>query len=102
MGLEILLEIHEEAEIEYITPTIDMVGINNRNLKTFVTDIETSFKLGAMLPENIVKISESGISSVQTIRSLRSVGFKGFLIGETFMSDDNPAAALSNFIGALN
>lgn len=101
MGLEILLEIHEEAELEYITPEIDIVGINNRNLKTFVTDIETSFELGAKIPENIVKISESGISSVQTIKSLRTAGFKGFLIGETFMKEDDPAAALNHFIKAL-
>jgi indole-3-glycerol phosphate synthase len=100
--LEVLLEIHEEPELEYISPDIDIVGINNRNLKTFVTDVETSFKLGEKIPAGLVKISESGISDPHTIKELRNAGFNGFLIGETFMKEDNPALALNHFIKALN
>lgn len=102
LGLEVLLEIHEESELEYITPDIDIVGINNRNLKSFVTDIETSFQLGEKIPDGYLKISESGISDPHTIKELRTAGFKGFLIGETFMRDDNPSQALNHFITALN
>jgi indole-3-glycerol phosphate synthase len=102
LELEVLLEIHEEPELEYISPDIDIVGINNRNLKTFVTDVETSFKLGEKIPAGLVKISESGISDPHTIKELRNAGFNGFLIGETFMKEDNPALALNHFIKALN
>ena len=102
LDLEVLLEIHEEAELEYITSNIDIVGINNRNLKSFVTDVETSFQLGEKIPSEYLKISESGISDPHTIKELRAAGFKGFLIGETFMKEDDPAQALTKFIKALN
>jgi Indole-3-glycerol phosphate synthase len=102
LDLEVLLEVHEEAELEYISPNIDIVGINNRNLKTFVTDVETSFKLGEKIPSGFVKISESGISDPHTIKELKGAGFNGFLIGETFMKEDDPALALDHFIKALN
>jgi indole-3-glycerol phosphate synthase len=102
LELEVLLEIHEESELEYISPDIDIVGINNRNLKSFVTDIETSFKLGEKVPSGYLKISESGISDPHTIKELKSAGFNGFLIGETFMKEDDPALALNHFIQALN
>jgi indole-3-glycerol phosphate synthase len=102
LNLEVLLEIHEESELEHITSDIDIVGINNRNLKSFVTDIETSFQLGEKIPSDYLKISESGISDPHTIKGLRSAGFKGFLIGETFMKEDDPAQALAKFVKALN
>lgn len=101
LGLEVVLEIHEEAELEYISSDIDIVGINNRNLKTFVTDMETSLRLGEKIPAGMVKISESGIGDPHTIRELRAAGFNGFLIGETFMKEDDPAQALANFIKAM-
>jgi indole-3-glycerol phosphate synthase len=101
LGLEVLLEIHEEAELEYLSPDIDLVGINNRNLKTFITDIDTSFRLGEKVPAEFVKISESGISDPLTIKALRAVGFNGFLIGETFMKEDDPAEVLRQFIKAV-
>ena len=100
-GLEVLLEIHEEAELEYINSNVDIVGINNRNLKTFVTDVETSFRLGDQIPDSFVKISESGISDPQTVKDLREAGFRGFLMGETFMKNDQPEKALAQFIASL-
>lgn len=101
LGLEVLLEIHEESELDYIHPNVDIVGINNRNLKTFVTDVETSFRLGAAIPEEYIKISESGISDPHTVKELRQVGFRGFLMGETFMKEVNPDLALARFIHSL-
>lgn len=102
LGLEVLLEIHEESELEYIHSNVDIVGINNRNLKSFVTDIETSFSLGEKIPAEFVKISESGISDPQTVKKLRASGFLGFLMGEAFMQEDEPDKALAKFIKALN
>lgn len=101
IGLEVLLEIHEEAELEYIHSQVDIVGINNRNLKTFVTDVETSFRLGEKIPDNYVKISESGIGDPQTVKELRAAGFLGFLMGETFMKNEQPDKALAQFIASL-
>lgn len=101
LGLEVLLELHVEEELDCICPEVDVVGINNRNLKTFVTDVETSFRLGEKIPSEYVKISESGISSPQTVRELRSAGFRGFLMGENFMKEDEPGAALAAFINEL-
>jgi len=98
LGLEVLLEMHSEAELEYAETLPDLCGINNRNLGTFVTSVENSFRLAEMLPSEAVKVSESGISSPDTIRQLREAGFSGFLIGERFMREDNPGEALAQFI----
>lgn len=105
LGLEVLLEVHRESELEYITEEVDMVGINNRNLGTFVTDLRNSFTLAAQLSERVssfsqrpLLVSESGISSPDTVKELRKAGFRGFLIGETFMKTDAPGQALSHFI----
>ena len=81
---------------------VDMLGVNNRNLKTFEQNIQTSFDLAALIPDQFVKVSESGISKIETVRELRAVGYKGFLIGENFMKEENPASALVNFISSLN
>ncbi|MFN2457351.1 MAG: indole-3-glycerol phosphate synthase TrpC [Chitinophagaceae bacterium] len=97
IGLEVLLEIHNEFELGHICDSIDMVGVNNRNLKTFEINIETSFKLAEKIPEQFVKISESGISDVAAIHLLKQNGFKGFLIGEAFMQTQNPGEALGAF-----
>ena len=102
LGLEVLLEIHSEKELEYVNSTIDMVGVNNRNLGTFVTDIENSFRLASALPKDTLLVSESGISSPDTVKRLREAGFRGFLIGENFMKTDNPGKALGEFIKQLN
>ncbi len=101
LGLETLLEIHTEAELDYLGESIDMVGVNNRNLGTFHTDVHNSYRLAAHLPANLVLVSESGISHPQTVRELREVGFRGFLIGEAFMKSEDPGKALRDFIGRV-
>lgn len=101
LKLEVLLEIHSEEELDYYSEEVDMVGVNNRNLGTFHTDVQRSFDIAARLPEGVVLVSESGISSPQTVKSLREVGYRGFLIGETFMKEADPGAALDRFIKAL-
>jgi indole-3-glycerol phosphate synthase len=80
---------------------VDMVGINNRNLKDFKVDLEHSLKLAEALPNQFVKVSESGIDSIDTIKMLRSHGFQGFLIGENFMKTDNPGESCREFINQL-
>lgn len=101
LELDVLLEIHNEAEIGHINDSVDVVGINNRNLGTFVTDVQISFDLVDKIPDNFVKISESGISQPQTVIDLQQAGFKGFLMGENFMKTDNPGKALDEFIKQL-
>lgn len=98
LGLETLLEVHSESELEYVGDNIDMVGVNNRNLGTFHTDVQNSYRLASLLPKNYLLVSESGISNPQTVRELREAGFRGFLIGETFMKTPDPGAALADFI----
>ena len=101
LGLEVLLEMHSEPELEYADLGPDLCGINNRNLGSFVTDVENSFRLAELLPENAVKVSESGISNPDTVRALRQAGFRGFLIGENFMKTPDPGQALNEFISQL-
>ena len=101
LHLETLLEIHDESELKCLCDEVDVVGVNNRNLKTFVTDVNTSFELGEKIPSRFVKISESGLSDPSTVKDLRSAGFCGFLMGENFMKEPDPAAALHNFIKKL-
>lgn len=101
LGLEVLLEMHSEAELEYAELDPDVCGINNRNLGSFITDVENSFRLAEQLPKDAVKVSESGISDTNTVKLLRSAGFRGFLIGENFMKTPNPGEALNEFISML-
>lgn len=101
LGLEVLLEMHSEPELEYAELGPDLCGINNRNLGSFVTDVENSFRLAEKLPKNAVKVSESGISNPKTVKALRQAGFRGFLIGENFMKTANPGLALIEFISKL-
>ena len=101
LGMEVLLEMHSEAELEYADLQPDLCGINNRNLGSFVTDVENSFRLAELLPRDAVKVSESGISDPATVRALREAGFRGFLIGENFMRADNPGQSLHDFINQL-
>lgn len=101
LGLEVLLEMHDKKELEYCELQPDVYGINNRHLCSFVTDVETSFRLAELLPKDAVKVSESGISSPETIRELRQAGFRGFLIGETFMKTPDPGKALGEFIQSI-
>jgi len=102
IGLEVLIEIHDENELKKcLTNTIDIIGVNNRNLKTFEVDINTSIKLSNMIPKKFTKISESGISNYNEIIKLRKYGFKGFLIGELFMKKNNPGKEVFNLIQNL-
>lgn len=98
LELETLLEVHSESELEYVGDNIDMVGVNNRNLGTFHTDVANSYRLATLLPKDYLLVSESGISNPQTVRELREAGFRGFLIGETFMKTPDPGEALKEFI----
>jgi len=100
LGLEVLLEMHSEEELEYAELQPDLCGINNRNLGSFVTDVENSFRLAELLPRDAVKVSESGISNPETVKALRSAGFRGFLMGEHFMKADNPGEELRRFLEA--
>lgn len=114
LGLEVLLEIHNPSELPYINKEVDMLGVNNRNLGTFVTDVKNSFRIARQLQQAIgskkgasdvrnmpILVSESGISHPETIRSLRAAGFRGFLIGEAFMKTDRPGDTLKDFISPI-
>ena len=98
LGLEVLLEMHGEEELDYADMEPDLCGINNRNLGTFITDVQNSFRMAERLPREACKVSESGISAPDTVRSLRLAGFHGFLIGECFMKADHPGLALKELI----
>jgi len=102
LQLDVLLEVHNEEELhKSIMPSIDMLGVNNRNLKTFDVSLETSKTLSEIIPNDFVKVSESGISSVDAIKELKQFGYKGFLIGENFMKTDNPGESATQFIQNL-
>lgn len=101
LQLEVLLEIHNEEELQHICDDVDMVGVNNRNLKTFEVDIQTSLRLIQQIPQNKLAVAESGISSVDAIITLRDAGFKGFLIGENFMKQPDPSIAFADFTQQL-
>lgn len=101
LGLEVLLEMHSEQELEYADLQPDLCGINNRNLGSFQTDVENSFHLAKLLPKEAVKVSESGISNPDTVKALRQAGFRGFLIGENYMKTADPGLTLNEFISKL-
>jgi len=106
LGLEVLLELHSESELNYADLPADCIGINNRNLGTFHTDVQHSFDLAQLITSHLsshspVLVSESGISDPATILRLRAVGFRGFLIGETFMKTPSPAESLAQFLSQL-
>ncbi len=101
LGLEVLLEIHNDEELEHICDKVDLVGVNNRNLKTFEVSIETSLGLINKIPKEKPAVAESGISDVDTIVTLRQAGFKGFLIGENFMKQASPSIAFADFVNQL-
>ena len=101
LRLEVLLEVHNAEELGHANDSVDMLGVNNRNLKTFEQSIQTSFDLAALIPDKFVKVSESGISKTETVKVLRKVGYKGFLMGENFMKEEKPDEALKLFINQL-
>ena len=103
LGLDVLLEVHNLNELEKsIMPSIDLIGVNNRNLKTFKVSLETSRSLAEKIPAEFVKVSESGISEVASIKKLKAIGYEGFLVGENFMKTDNPGLAAKDFINQLD
>ncbi len=102
LNLDVLLEVHNEEELhKSIMPSLDMLGVNNRNLKTFDVSLDISKALSQLIPNDFVKVSESGISSVKAIKELQPYGYQGFLIGENFMKTDNPGASATQFIKEL-
>jgi len=101
LGLEVLMEIHSESQLEKYCKEVNIVGVNNRNLDTFAVSIENSMRLSNAIPTEAIKISESGISNVQNILKLKEVGFQGFLIGEHFMASPNPAITCQEFINEI-
>jgi indole-3-glycerol phosphate synthase len=102
LNLDVLLEVHNLEELEKsMLPTVDLLGVNNRNLKTFEVSIEISKSLSGLIPKEFVKVSESGISATETIKELKEYGFDGFLIGETFMKTENPGLSAKLFIEEL-
>lgn len=102
LGLEVLLEVHNEGELQKsLMPSLDMLGVNNRNLKTFEVSLDTSKRLAPLIPDDFVKVSESGIGTPAAVNELCSFGFRGFLIGELFMKSEDPASSASNFIKAI-
>ncbi|WP_162127708.1 indole-3-glycerol phosphate synthase TrpC [Flavobacterium phycosphaerae] len=102
IALEVVLEVHNQEELEKsIMPSLDIIGVNNRNLKTFEVSLLNSVDLVTQIPEDFVKISESGLSNTDDLKLLKSIGYQGFLIGENFMKTDNPGASLEEFINQL-
>ena len=98
IGLEVLLELHSEDQLEKVNEFIDLIGINNRNLKNFEVDIEKSKQILKQLPPDLIKVAESGISDPITVKELRQAGFQAFLIGENFMKAENPSLAFEQFV----
>lgn len=106
LEMEVLLEIHHADELSYLNPHIDMLGVNNRHLGTFQTSVEHSFRLAEQVGAEVDRlspllVSESGLSDAGTVEQLRKAGFRGFLIGETFMKTERPGDALKIFIEQL-
>ncbi len=102
LNLDVLLEVHNEEELhKSVMPSLDMLGVNNRNLKTFDVSLETSKSLSNIIPDDFVKVSESGISNIEAIKELQPYGYRGFLIGENFMKTEKPGESATEFIKKL-
>lgn len=98
LGLDVLLELHEESELGHICADTEIIGINNRNLKTFEVDIDRSLQMARKLPHHLIKVAESGITDVHTLLQFRGEGFSGFLIGEHFMKNTDPGLAFQQWV----
>ena len=102
LGMEVLVEVHRKSEIkDQVFESADLIGVNNRNLENFTVNIEHSLKISEMIPQDIIKVSESGIDEPSKIIVLRQYGFKGFLIGENFMRHHRPEKACKDFVTKL-
>nr|WP_320119858.1 indole-3-glycerol phosphate synthase TrpC [uncultured Marinifilum sp.] len=102
LGMEVLLELHDESELEYVNKFVDLVGINNRNLKTFAVDTHKSIQLASKLPEDMIRVAESGLSSAGIVKEMRDKGFQAFLMGEYFMKQVSPGDACNEFIKEIS
>ncbi len=102
LGLEVLMEVHSAGQLAKLTENIDIVGVNNRNLATFEVSIDNSLEISRQIPNNVLKISESGISNAKAIATLKEAGFQGFLIGEYFMKSPNPPKTCEQLIRDVN
>ncbi|RQO29818.1 indole-3-glycerol phosphate synthase TrpC [Taibaiella sp. KBW10] len=102
LGMEVLLEVHEKEELQQMNTEVDLIGVNNRNLKTLETNCAHSIELLRYIPEGMVKVSESGIDSPETAWKLKKAGFEGLLIGEQFMRSAAPEKACADFVKQLN
>lgn len=102
IGIEVLCEVHNAEELQKVSNDVNVVGVNNRDLKTFTVDLQHSIEVAKMIPNRFVKISESGIGSSETVNMLKTHGFQGFLMGENFMKESDPGQALSHFVKELN
>ena len=98
LGMEVLLELHDDAELEHVNKYVDLVGINNRNLKDFSVDTERSIRLAKRLPEDMIRVAESGLDSPEVVKDMRENGFQAFLMGEHFMKTDSPGDTCKSFI----
>jgi len=102
LDLEVLVEVHNQEELEKsLMPTLDLLGVNNRNLKTFDVSLDTSRTLADLIPDEFVKVSESGIADATAIQELQTHGYQGFLVGENFMKTEDPGTAVREFINHL-
>jgi indole-3-glycerol phosphate synthase len=101
LGLEVLLELHDDSELEHVCDQVDVIGINNRNLKNFDVDLQHSVRMAEKIGNGFIKIAESGINDVNNIRFLKEHGFQGFLIGEYFMKQEDPGRAFKEFTYSL-
>lgn len=98
LGLEVLLEVHEKEQLDKWNPAIHLIGVNNRNLKTFIVSVQHSYDMLPLLPKEAIKIAESGLNNPETLVHLKKAGFNGFLIGEYFMAQENTPLAAANFM----
>jgi len=102
LGMEVLFEIHNEEELRKCSEAVHVVGVNNRDLKTFRVDVQQSVRLANKIPERFVRISESGISLPETVIMLKKYGYRGFLMGENFMKETDPGKAMKRFVMQLS
>jgi indole-3-glycerol phosphate synthase len=101
LGMEVLLELHDDSELEHVNRFVDMVGINNRNLKDFTVDTDRSIRLAKQLPENMIRVAESGLHSADKVKEMRENGFQAFLMGEYFMTQNSPGQACTDLINSI-
>ncbi len=101
LGMQVIMEIHQSSELSLINEFVDIVGVNNRNLKTFVVDVNTSVELIRKIPSEFMTISESGIDNAENIKKLKESGYNGFLIGEYFMKENDPVKTFNEFMSKL-